>query len=222
MLFTICFINCSSLKTNTKQEETNNSLKITNEFYSSFRSNPDSIHVFECNGKKYALRAKKISRPYFPYELRDCLLDLGFKGDIEANKQLAKIIKNIRFNDLLIFGGSDAVYRGSEIFKTFLNKSQDYTPLNTFDDGEDSKYYEGTVADVYIGYYCKMIESIDGLAPYDYIGKMVNFQQTDNFEYKENGLFNPDYGVEVGTKTYNTILKAWKEGKIILKDYGIE
>ncbi|MFT6334437.1 MAG: hypothetical protein ACJATI_001176 [Halioglobus sp.] len=195
---------------------------IKTEFDSSFKNNPDSVHVFNCNGKNYTLKANKISRAYFPYDLRDCLLVKGFNGDENANKQLATIIRNTIYNDLLIFGGSDAEFRGPIVFEAFLNKSQDYTPLNLADDGEDSIYAHGTVSDVYMGYYCKMIKSIDGWEPYGYIGKKVKFQELDNYLYGDDGLFNPEYGIEVGTKAYNAMLEAYQQGKIVFKAYGEE
>jgi len=219
VIYSLFFIHCSTSRSEKRADSGRLELVQVKQDMS-YKSNPDSIHLFTCNNKKYRLRAKKISRAYFPDDLRECLLDRGFNGDEEANRQLASIIENSTYNNLLIFRGIDAEYRGPAIFEAFLKKSQDYTPLNLEDDGEDSKTRDGTVADVYIGYYLKMVESIDGYSPEEYIGVMVDFQNLDNYLYGEDGLFNPAYGIEVGTKIYNAISKAWEEGKIILKAYG--
>jgi hypothetical protein len=220
LIILCCFIffHCSSTKY--AVHEDNNVLATNIEIDTRFRSNPDSTHVFNCNGKKYALKAKKISRAYFPYDLRDCLLGNGFKGDENANKQIAKILRNSEHFDLLIFGGCDAKFRGRQIFEALLNQSQDYRPLNLFGGIEDSEFRKGTVSDAYSCIYCNMIQSIDGWKPYDYIEREVKYQEITTFEYLENGLFNPAYGIEVGTKTYNAILKALQEGRIVFKAYG--
>ena len=218
IFFSFWLVHCSSLKTG-KQDLLSVPETLNKDNDSSFRSNPDSVYVFTCNERKYSLKGNKISRAYFPFDLRNCLLENGYRGDEKANKQIATIINNTRFNDLLIFGGSDAVYRGPTVFGAFLKKSQNYRPLNTFDDGEDSIYEMGTVSDVYIGYYCRMIKSIDGWDPYAYIENSVKYGKIMVNDYGEDGLFNPAYGIEVGRKTHKAIIKAWQEGEIIFKEY---
>jgi hypothetical protein len=52
----------------------------------------DSLISFTCNSEQINIKFNKINRAYFPEHLKHCLVEEGFKGNIEANKQIAFII----------------------------------------------------------------------------------------------------------------------------------
>jgi len=175
---------------------------------------------FSCGELSQTLGVDRINWVNFNKRLSACLLEKGFHGDAAANAQLAALIRATESNALMIFGGGETNLRGEVVFEALLSKSQNYTPLNTFDDGEDSIYTSGTIANIYQLYYCRMIESIDGWEPYDYLERTVKYNEIPFFEYGEDGLFNPEYGIEVGERSYVAMSKAYKEGKIIFKKFG--
>lgn len=176
----------------------------------------DSIYKFVCQGKEFNIKGNTISRPYFDTNLRNCLLEMGYNGDKEANIQLAKLISMVGLNGMLIFGNSPK-FRGPEVFEALLSIGEDYGPVYDFD---QNLVPHLTKSSAFAYRYYRLIESIDGKSLTEYESKLV---RAHKFKSKERLLpdyrINPEWQIEYDKLIYEGIKQAWEDGKIKLKPY---
>jgi len=181
----------------------------------------DSIYHFNCGGTNYNIKASKINRAYFPVELRRCLLTSGFNGNQASNSQIAKLVRMLKIDDFLTFGTSPK-FRGPEVFEAILSISNDFSRGIAHDEGNgelSTKTKSSGMSNVYID----MIRSIDGEDYTAFRSKIFANYEFKVQEYDPISLeHNFEYAIEESKRYYMAFLNAWKEGRIILKDYGEE
>lgn len=89
-----------------------------------------------------------------------CLNETGAFGDVEANKQIAKIITKTGYEGLIFFASTFPMrrLRGKDIFEAILNLGPDDTRQSY-----DGEYGYSTYTAINTQYLTHMIESIGGI-----------------------------------------------------------
>ncbi|MGK0316732.1 MAG: hypothetical protein ACI86M_002967 [Saprospiraceae bacterium] len=177
----------------------------------------DSLISFTCNSEQINIKFNKINRAYFPEHLKHCLVEEGFKGNIEANKQIAFIIRSKGVGGMVNVWPFNDKYRGPDIFEALLDVGDDWTYTGNPNVGIIS----GTRSSGAISWCLKMIESIGGSPPTDF-SYYVNITNGLDSLIEIKPMEFPHIDIERDKMNYNTLKNAWEAGKIILKKYGQE
>ncbi len=214
ILFAVIFSSCG-VNNNLNQSVNTNDRDVIKDH----QIDKEKTYKFSCGEREWSIVGKNIIRPYFPIELRNCLLEKGFNGDQEVNQQIASLIRMVKMDDFLIFGTNDK-FRGPQVFEALLSVGNDFSPVIDYDDGSIT----GTKAQAFGGTYLKMIKYIDG-KEHNILFMELWQKNRDKIpnEYDPETLeYNFQYDVEWSKIMYNAIAQAWKENKIILKEFGEE
>lgn len=184
--------NISDERIKNNEDYANNQFKTT--------INPDSIFAFYCESHSAQIKLKNVNWVSFPDGLSRCLYINGFNGDRNANMQIAAIISVVgyKFRDVFL----ESQYRGPEIFEALLSRAENPHKRTA-----------------HLYYARRMIKTIG-----DFSG-----EESDKYVKKVNGLPELVSVVAKGSDkgdpywhkiNFETIKKAWQDGKIVLKDYG--
>ena len=108
--------------------------------------------------------------------------------------------------------------RGEKVFIALINVANIFECYNDFTLSEDGHSFgRYSIHSFFFKAYTSMIQSIDGITVDEYLQKVVPFNMDRQIKAEDdlcNESLDRDY--------YNAIVKAHKEGKIVLKKYGEE
>jgi hypothetical protein len=215
----ICFIlSCGTLNRN-RSLNTENNFDINEQFQSN-QAIQDSIIVLNCRDQSQSIKVKNLTWVYINDNIYKCIISDGFHGNIEANQQIANIIrlKGISgFSNLLT---GQPKFRGPEVFEAFLDISaDDFSPSVDFD-GNKSEIQ--SKSESFAHYYLEMLLTIEGLSFNEYGNKIYKNHTFVHPEFIEGKAINYDHYLEFWKLVLNGIKQAWKNNLIVLKPYGQE
>lgn len=202
------FMQCSSLKKKSDSDGIAESIEHSRANGSKFNNHDLLIHCGKdsaiYNVTNNSLTPNNISIYY-------CLNEKAFKGDTNSIRQVSLLIDKSS-NSLEFFKKP----RGKILFKAVLERVKNFEFIPGPNGEMDFYTYYGRYVRVLSG----MIESIDGISPYEYINKHVYTIGKSELEAEE--LFSPRYIQILARISWETYNEAYDKGLIKLKDFGQE
>ncbi|MEE9437444.1 MAG: hypothetical protein V3V14_00505 [Saprospiraceae bacterium] len=172
--------------------------------------------IFYCNGNKdygsvrFDHQTKKMDIKFDFMGKRNCFCNKAYKG----NERAINILLLSHINTASLYCSR---YRGKEFFDIVKDR------VNIFDviDAPGSPNHNMTIyEDVYRTRLFDMIKTIDGQKPIRYV---INYMSDVlNIPSDKISHLTYEYGVEFLKYEYESTVYAWKNGLVVLKDYGEE
>lgn len=145
------------------------------------------------------------------HSIMTCLNETGRYGDVEANREIAKIITKTGYEGLRFFRSEfpTSRLRGKDIFEATLNLGINDKPVTTYDGDKSLR----TLTSVVVRNLIAMIETIDGYK------EVYRYAYMKNSDFDEGMTDIDNVNIARDQMHYYTIKQAWEDGLIVLKPY---